>query len=79
MLDAVARATGVDPAALPPLYDVVDPDALDALFAPTVGDADGRSGIHVRFTYVGLDVVVRGDGEVDVHRPPSDGDRSSPR
>ena len=31
IITAVAEASGVDPMALPPLYDVVDPDTIDAV------------------------------------------------
>lgn len=61
----IAEAAGVDPLALPPLYDAVDPDALDALFEPSPGDPI-LSGT-VSFTYCGCGVVVfRTDDEVCV-------------
>ena len=56
---AVANANGVDPTDLAPLYETVDPEALDALFA------DGSAGA-IKFTYEGHDVVVRGDGPATV-------------
>lgn len=56
---AVANANGVDTTDLEPLYDSIDPEALDALFKPGV---DGT----VRFAYEGCDVVVHGDGNVRV-------------
>jgi hypothetical protein len=48
-----------------PLYDAVDPDALDALFAPT-RQASVRNGL-VRFEFVGYTVEVRSTGEVVVY------------
>lgn len=61
VVEAVARSAGVDETALPPLYDALDADALDAL----VADApDGLT--RVAFTYAGHRVVVDGDGRVDV-------------
>lgn len=60
---AVAKAKGVDPLDLDPLYDVVDPDALDRLFA------DGKAGsasLEVSFTMADCEVVVDGSGEVAV-------------
>ena len=66
---AVAEATGVDPLDLDPLYDVVDPDALNALF-----DSAGTSPpahLELSFTMADCAVVVRGDGEVVV-TPPSE-------
>lgn len=57
---AVAEATDRDPADLPSLYEVVDPDALDALFdASENGDlGDDR---EFRFSYAGREVSVRRD------------------
>jgi len=52
---AVANAVGVDPIDLDPLYDTIDPEAVDALFD------DGFEG-RLAFTYEGHDVVVTSDG-----------------
>ena len=64
---AVAEANGVDQTELEPLYQTIDPEALDALFKPGV---EGT----IKFSYGDHDVVVRGDGDatidgarVDVH------------
>ena len=65
VVEAVAEAEGVNPVELsPPLYEVVDPDALDDLFAPTT--VNGRMDGEVRFSYVGYEVTVAGDGYVSV-------------
>ena len=56
---AVADRTDADPIDLPPLYEAVDADALDALFA------DGRPG-RVSFEYAGYEVTVCGNDEVTV-------------
>ena len=62
----VAEREGVDPCELDqPLYDVVNPDSLDALFTPTSNAAVRRGG-HVEFTYCGYDVTVKSDGHVGV-------------
>lgn len=79
VIAAVAEATGVDPLELDPLYNVVDPDALNAIFSP----ANGRQGAdaELRFTMEGCEVVVRDGGDVVV-TPPSDredADRSTVR
>lgn len=63
VVEAVASLREVDPAAISPLYDVVEPDALDSFVqhAQRIDDA----GTHqVWFTYEGFDVGVRSDGEV---------------
>lgn len=68
VVDAVAAASDVDPLDLPPLYDVIDPDALDDLFADTT--STGRTGsARVVFTLDGCEVTVSGDGTVDVSAP----------
>lgn len=38
VVETVAEATATDPLELEPLYDVIDPDALDRLFRPGRGD-----------------------------------------
>ena len=61
VVDAVARAEGVDPLELDaPLYEAVDPDALDALFQTEAAAVDGR----IAFQYYGYEVTVTGDGLV---------------
>ncbi|WP_423747291.1 HalOD1 output domain-containing protein (plasmid) [Haladaptatus sp. SPP-AMP-3] len=48
----------------PPLYDVIDPDALDRLFAPT--QAGTRRHGTVTFQYCGYQVTVNSDRTVDL-------------
>lgn len=63
VVERVADAENVDPLALDvPLYDAVDPDALDALFDPTVGKPSTTG--RVTFEYYGHTVVVASDGTV---------------
>jgi hypothetical protein len=63
---AIAEREAVDPIRLdPPLNEVVDPDALDAMFAgPTA------CGV-VRFTYRDFVVQVAADGRVRVEEAPA--------
>ena len=64
---AVAAAEGVDPVALSvPLFEAIDPDALDALFATP--RASGR----VSFAYCGYLVTVTANGEVDLRESAAD-------
>ena len=63
VVTAVADAKGVDPLDLDPLYDSVDPDALDGIFGGTTGRA---SGTEIRFEMAGCEVVVREGEEVVV-------------
>lgn len=58
----VAAAKDVSPMELrPPLYEAIDPSALDALF----DDRNGASCVgQVAFRYNGFDVTVESSGEV---------------
>ncbi|MXV62942.1 hypothetical protein GS429_12860 [Natronorubrum sp. JWXQ-INN-674] len=65
VVTAVAALVGAKPIELEPLYDAVDPDALDSLVdhARRVDDA----GTHeLRFTYEGFDIGVQSDGQVRI-------------
>lgn len=70
VLDSVARSKGVDPTELPPLYEAIDPDALDALFgAPARGLGERPTPESVQFNYAGRVVVVRAADDVEVREP----------
>ena len=69
VLEAIAEQEGIDvidmtPPEYPPLYTVIDPDALDSLFdrPSTDGERFGR----VVFEYGSYEVTVHSDGTVDV-------------
>lgn len=65
VLEAVAAAEDVSALELtPPLSDVVDPDALERLFAST--DTADRALGRIQFSYSGYEVTVAGDGSVRV-------------
>ncbi|HMB49785.1 HalOD1 output domain-containing protein [Natronoarchaeum rubrum] len=59
VIQAVAEAKGVDPLELDPLYDRIDLDAVDRLFA----SADVPAG-RLSFEVAGCRVRVRADGQV---------------
>lgn len=70
IIAAVAEREGVDPTDIEPpeyeaLYEVLDPEALDALFAPRQNGAERASG-RVEFRYCGYDVTVTDGGEVSI-------------
>lgn len=66
----VAAVTGIEVEALRPLYEVVEPNALEDLFAPASGtDARSKRTGHVTFSYEGCLVRVFADGEVVVVPP----------
>lgn len=61
VIEAVADRTRTDPVAVePPLYEELDPDALDGLF-------EAGAAFRVQFTYAGHEIEVEGgDGGIDV-------------
>lgn len=61
VISAVADATGSDPVAMPPLYNAINPDALDALFQPATA-APKRGDRTLTFTYNDHRVTVSSDG-----------------
>ncbi|MDS0477618.1 HalOD1 output domain-containing protein [Natrinema sp. 1APR25-10V2] len=68
VIEAVAEAEGVEPTAVAPpeyepLHAVVDPAALDALFADRSNGAKRSHGV-VSFPFCGYDVTVDRDGTV---------------
>lgn len=67
-MDRDVTATGA------PLYDAVDPDALDRIFAPTA-DGTPRPPGHVAFTANGYRVTVYSTGQI-VITPPTGPPRS---
>ena len=50
------------------LYDSIDPDALERIFAPIV-DGTPRTGGHVAFTALDHQVTVNANGTVHIHPP----------
>lgn len=59
VLEEVAASRDVDPLALPPLFETIDPAVVDA-----VVQADTEA--TLTFAYAGRDVSVGSDGEIDV-------------
>lgn len=64
VVQTIADREGVDPTELPPLFESVDPDALDALLR-----RDDTAGAQVTFTHHGHEVTVRSDGRVSLSSP----------
>ena len=61
---AIAAHDGPDMSDCPPLYEVIDPDALDKLFSPLHRDTN-RHG-KVIFEYCGYQVTVHADRTVEL-------------
>ena len=58
----VADREGVQPTDLPPLYESIDPDAIDSMISSVPPGAGGS----IEFTYVGYEISVCADGEITV-------------
>ncbi|RQG90310.1 hypothetical protein EA462_10055 [Natrarchaeobius halalkaliphilus] len=76
VIEAVAEREGVDPTDIEPpaydaLYDAINPEALDALFAPRADGTERTTG-HVEFTFCNYRVTVSSEGDVVVHGDESD-------
>ena len=65
VVDVVATALGVAPTEIDPLYNAVDPDALDRIVVDPVGDRD-TTAVEVSFTFADREVTVEGAGAVVV-------------
>lgn len=69
VIKAVGELAGVRETALGDvLYDCVDPDALDALFAPSE-DGSPTPSAGVWFRFAGHWVVARTDGDIAIYPP----------
>lgn len=67
IVSKVSHRKDVDPVELqPPLNEVVDLAALDALFASRNGGTTRNGDGHVEFTYEGYRIRVESDGIIDI-------------
>ena len=64
IINALAEAAGVDPLSLPPLYDYVDPDAINTLFDDHKGAKDAETLLSFRVDT--WNVFVRADGHIRI-------------
>ena len=65
ILTAIAESDGRSIEELDPLYDVIDPEALETLFAPKVSGSPRPVG-EVSFQYVGYWVTVSSNGAIEI-------------
>lgn len=65
VITAVARVAAVDPTELPPLFEYIDPDALDRLLGDDIGTPTRFNG-YLTFDYASYSVTVHSDGEIVV-------------
>lgn len=62
VIEHISAITGRERTAFAPLYEAVDPEALDSLI-----DSSDRSGpVSISFEYAGHSITVRSDGELVV-------------
>ena len=64
VIEAIAAAEGTDPSELPPLYEAVDPDALERLFDRRGGS--GEASAVFSFEFETWNVFVAADGRIRV-------------
>lgn len=57
VIRTIAQAKGISPLEMPMLYEIVDPEALDAVFK-------GRNLSYIQFLYYGYKVIVVSDGRI---------------
>ncbi|TYT62127.1 hypothetical protein FYC77_10340 [Natrialba swarupiae] len=57
IVDLIARTDGVDPIELEPLYEVIDPDGLDAVCGSTT------ESLEIEFVYGGRTVLLERSGD----------------
>ncbi|QLD85296.1 hypothetical protein HWV23_05995 [Natronomonas halophila] len=72
VIKAVSQATATAPDEMQPLYEVIDSDALDQLFAREDPHGTALSDGFARFRYEGTEVTVYADGRTTVSRLDSD-------
>lgn len=61
VVQTVAAAAGCNPVTLDPLYEFVDPDALNELF---IHDLGANGGAAVSFAFADFQVTIHGNGDV---------------
>lgn len=71
LIMGVAAVTNAPPTEIDPLYEVVDPDALNRLFEPTANSSLRPSDGRATFTMNGCTVTVYGSGDIEI-TPPSE-------
>jgi len=68
IVNAVAALDGVTFDECEPVYDVIDPDALDVVLTPTT-DRSTRAPVQVQFSYHGHTITVDSTGEIVIDAP----------
>lgn len=71
VVEAVAIVTNTPVTDIDPLYDVVNPDALNHLYEPTSNGGRRDTDSHTVFTIHDCEVTAFADGRIEL-RPPDD-------
>lgn len=58
VIAAVAEVSNCDPMELPPLYDYIDPEALDTLFHSHSSEETNQDETYLEFTYTTYHITV---------------------
>ena len=74
VIELVATVTGTSPEHMSPLFDAVDPDALNTIFDHETHQSGASSQTQVSFRFNGCDVTVYADGRTVVSPTPSAGE-----
>jgi hypothetical protein len=64
VIETVAIAVNREPTTLEPLYESLDPDALDTLLCPTGSASEDAETVTVSFNFVDRQVTVHSRGDV---------------
>ena len=65
VIDALAAVSGEDPLDLPPLYEAIDPDALDLIVREP--NAAPQRSCFIGFSVGNWGVIVTGSGEIQIY------------
>lgn len=65
IIEGVTAVTGADFMDLPPLREVIDPEALERLLRNST-NSQVQSEPFVRFTYAGYMIIVSGNGRISI-------------
>ncbi|WP_226008397.1 HalOD1 output domain-containing protein [Natrinema salinisoli] len=61
VINAVSEVIGCDPIELDPVYEYIDPDALDAVFSSPSSIGENQDDIYLEFAYMTYRVTVTTD------------------
>lgn len=67
VIEAVAETLDQPSTEIRPLYDAIDPEALDRLIRSPDGRELARN-VSVTFTYLNFDIAVQSNGTLEIHQ-----------